>query len=372
MAQYLMSVWHDDVYEDNDFDDPDTQRLFAQVDAVNKAMESAGVWVFGGGLQPQHHRDHPPCGRWTGVDDRRPLRGVEGADGWLLGDRGRRSRCRPRLGGQGGRRVRRAGRAPTVPERLNAECGLVRPDGAAIGADELARVFTREVGRCTATLIRILGDIDLAQDAVAEAFAVATERWPTTGMPANPGAWITTTARNRAFDRLRRESTRTNRYIAAYRLADTDMTDDPLPGDTAGHHDDDRDRLDLDEFADVIPDDQLRLMFLCCHPALSPDAQVALTLRLLGGLDTTRDRTRLRRARGDHRPADRAGQAQVARQPCELPDPAGGGTPRPARRGARRHLPHLHGGPHRDQRRPARRAPISRRRPSVSVGCSSS
>ena len=146
-------------------------------------------------------------------------------------------------------------------------------------------MFTREVGRCTATLIRILGDIDLAQDAVAEAFAVATERWPVTGMPSNPGAWITTTARNRAIDRLRRESTRTNRYIAAYRLADTDMTDDVPRRARCRRRD--GDETDLDEFADVIADDQLRLMFLCCHPALSPDAQVALTLRLLGGLDTT-------------------------------------------------------------------------------------
>ena len=143
-------------------------------------------------------------------------------------------------------------------------------------------MFTREVGRCTATLIRILGDIDLAQDAVAEAFAIAAERWPVTGLPANPGAWITTTARNRAIDRLRRESSRTDRYIAAYRLGETDMNDD-RDGTPSSPDDDGR---DLDELADVIPDDQLRLMFLCCHPALSPDAQVALTLRLLGGLDT--------------------------------------------------------------------------------------
>jgi RNA polymerase sigma-70 factor, ECF subfamily len=142
----------------------------------------------------------------------------------------------------------------------------------------LAGVYTREVGRCTATLIRILGDIDLAQDAVAEAFAIAAERWPTTGVPPNPGAWITTTARNRAIDRLRRESSRTDRYVAAHRLAETAMTDDQSTGDADGR--------ELDEFADVIPDDQLRLMFLCCHPALSPDAQVALTLRLLGGLET--------------------------------------------------------------------------------------
>src|SRR3546814_3550654 len=87
-------------------------------------------------------------------------------------------------------------------------------------ADEqaLAEIFRREAGRCTATLIRVLGDIDLAEDAVAEAFAIAAERWPTDGVPPNPGGWITTTARNRAIDRLRRESTREERHEAAHRL----------------------------------------------------------------------------------------------------------------------------------------------------------
>ena len=73
-------------------------------------------------------------------------------------------------------------------------------------SEDLATVFRREAGRCTATLIRVLGDVDLAEDAVAEAFTIAAERWPRTGVPPNPGAWITTTARNRAIDRLRRES----------------------------------------------------------------------------------------------------------------------------------------------------------------------
>jgi RNA polymerase sigma-70 factor (ECF subfamily) len=140
--------------------------------------------------------------------------------------------------------------------------------------DPLSDIFRREAGRCTATLIRVLGDIDLAEDAVAEAFAVAAERWPVDGVPPNPGGWITTTARNRAIDRLRRESTRTERHLAAQRL-DDGMEPEPTP------------ELDhLDAFVDVVPDDQLRLMFLCCHPALAVDAQVALTLRLLGGLDT--------------------------------------------------------------------------------------
>ena len=138
---------------------------------------------------------------------------------------------------------------------------------------DLASIYRREVGRCTATLIRLFGDIDLAEDAVAEAFAVAAERWPVTGTPPNPGGWITTTARNRAIDRLRRDATRADRHLAAHRLHD-DMEPDHRP-----------EFDDLDGFVDVVPDDQLRLMFLCCHPALAPDSQVALTLRLLGGLE---------------------------------------------------------------------------------------
>jgi RNA polymerase sigma-70 factor (ECF subfamily) len=132
-------------------------------------------------------------------------------------------------------------------------------------------IYQREAGRCIATMVRVLGDVDLAEDAVAEAFTIAAQRWPETGIPPNPGGWITTTARNRAIDRLRRESTRAERHRAAALLHDpepgTVMT--PNPGDI-----------------DVVPDDQLRLMFLCCHPALAPDVQVAMTLRLLGGLET--------------------------------------------------------------------------------------
>jgi RNA polymerase sigma-70 factor, ECF subfamily len=138
-----------------------------------------------------------------------------------------------------------------------------------VAPHELAAIYRREVGRCTATLVRVLGDVDLAEDAVAEAFAVAAERWPVDGVPPNPGGWITTSARNRAIDRLRREATRDVREREATILHDP--TPDPAvdPGDI-----------------DTVPDDQLRLIFLCCHPALGADAQVALTLRLLGGLTT--------------------------------------------------------------------------------------
>jgi RNA polymerase sigma-70 factor (ECF subfamily) len=126
---------------------------------------------------------------------------------------------------------------------------------------ELAAIYRREVGRCTATLVRVLGDIDRAEDAVADAFAVAAHRWAVEGVPPNPGGWITTTARNRAIDRLRRESTRDAREREATMLHNP--APDPLhPA---------RDLGDID----TVPDDQLRLIFLCCHPALGADAQVA-------------------------------------------------------------------------------------------------
>jgi RNA polymerase sigma-70 factor (ECF subfamily) len=144
--------------------------------------------------------------------------------------------------------------------------------------EALDDIFRREAGRCIATLIRVFGDIDLAEDAVAEAFAVAAEKWPQTGIPPNPGGWITTTARNRAIDRLRRESTGTERHLAAHRLHIDNMEPD---NDHESH-----DLNDIDDFVDVVPDDQLRLMFLCAHPALATDAQIALILRLLGGLET--------------------------------------------------------------------------------------
>jgi RNA polymerase sigma-70 factor (ECF subfamily) len=137
---------------------------------------------------------------------------------------------------------------------------------------EFATIYRQEVGRCTATLVRVLGDIDTAEDAVADAFAVAADRWAVDGLPANPGGWITTTARNRAVDRLRRESTRGAREREAMTLHDPDPD---LPTDLGGLGG-----------LDTVPDDQLRLLFLCCHPALGADAQVALTLRLLGGLTT--------------------------------------------------------------------------------------
>jgi len=127
------------------------------------------------------------------------------------------------------------------------------------------RVFREESGQAVATLIRVLGDFDLAEEAVQEAFLVAVERWPSAGVPDRPGAWIITTARNKAIDRLRRE-----RGLAE-RRATLALLEAARGQDNEMH---------------TIADDRLRLIFTCCHPALSPEARVALTLRTLGGLST--------------------------------------------------------------------------------------
>jgi RNA polymerase sigma-70 factor, ECF subfamily len=140
---------------------------------------------------------------------------------------------------------------PTRPEPLG-------------NATDLERIFRDESGKVVAFLVRLFGDIDIAEEMVQEAFVVASERWPETGVPPNPGGWITTTARNRAIDRLRREASRNDRHAQAALLRES--TEDPEVGE--------------------MKDDRLRLIFTCCHPALAPSSQVALTLRLLGGLET--------------------------------------------------------------------------------------
>jgi RNA polymerase sigma-70 factor (ECF subfamily) len=135
--------------------------------------------------------------------------------------------------------------------------------------DALTGVFRGEAARIVATLTRLLGDIDLAEDAVQEALAAAVERWPRDGTPDRPGAWLMTTARNKALDHLRRERTQATAREAALRLHLDDESDPASPFDGT-----------------PIPDDRLALLFTCCHPALAMEARVALTLRLTGGLTT--------------------------------------------------------------------------------------
>ncbi|MBO0821588.1 MAG: sigma-70 family RNA polymerase sigma factor, partial [Nocardiopsaceae bacterium] len=143
---------------------------------------------------------------------------------------------------------------------------------------EIDRVFRQEYGRAVASLVRRFGDIDLAEEAVADAFAEAVARWPRTGPPPSPAGWIITTARNRAVDRLRRESVREDRQAEAARLRSGFTT-----GFVSGFVSDDGTGPAGEG---PVTDDRLRLIFTCCHPALAPEARVALTLRLLGGLTT--------------------------------------------------------------------------------------
>jgi RNA polymerase sigma-70 factor, ECF subfamily len=130
------------------------------------------------------------------------------------------------------------------------------------GTAAVERVFREEYGRLIASLVRRFGDIDIAEEAAGEALVAALEKWPESGVPPNPGGWLTTTAGNRAIDRIRREKRRDAKHQAAY------MQYDDTPH----------------EYTGPVEDDRLRLLFTCCHPALAPEARIALTLRLLGGL----------------------------------------------------------------------------------------
>jgi RNA polymerase sigma-70 factor, ECF subfamily len=142
-------------------------------------------------------------------------------------------------------------------------------------AEAVARAFRDEHGRALATLIRVLGDFDLAEEAVSDAYVIALERWPTDGVPGNPGAWITTTARNRAIDRIRRARRFAEKADTLARDAGIDALERASALLAA-----------VEDEMDPIPDDQLRLIFTCCHPALAPESSIALTLRTLGGLTT--------------------------------------------------------------------------------------
>ena len=145
-------------------------------------------------------------------------------------------------------------------------------EAPAVSAPEIERIFRRDYGRAVSVLVRFLGDIDLAEEAVQDAFTIASERWPSHGLPPSPAGWIVMTARNRAIDRLRREASRAGRHAEAARAG----TEVAVPGDDS----------DDVQAEDAVRDERLRLIFTCCHPALAVSAQVALTLRLLGGLST--------------------------------------------------------------------------------------
>src|SRR4051795_8326223 len=132
-----------------------------------------------------------------------------------------------------------------------------------VDASAIESVFRAESGRAVASLVRFVGDIDIAEEAVQDAFEIALQRWPDQGLPPSPAGWIITTAKNRAIDRLRRESTRDDRHRQAVLLNTKEEVE-----------------------SGPVEDDRLRLIFTCCHPSLAQEAQVALTLRLIAGLQT--------------------------------------------------------------------------------------
>ncbi len=174
---------------------------------------------------------------------------------------------------------------------------------------EVEAVFRAEYGRAVAVLVRFLGDIDLAEEAVQDAFTTAVRRWPETGVPPSPAGWITTTARNRAVDRLRRESSRPARHAEAALLHAAGAPSEEGP----------------------VRDDRLRPIFTCCHPALALRTRVALTLRLLGGLATGADRPCLPGAGTDDGAAAGPGEGEDPRRRHSPPDAPRRRPARPAR-----------------------------------------
>src|SRR6202140_5802732 len=186
---------------------------------------------------------------------RRPIRRGQGAHRRIPDHKS----VRPGRGARVGAPVREGDHA------ADRSTAVPRPSVMAeLSTDEIERVFREEYGRSVSVLVRAFGDIDLAEEVVQDAFTEAVRRWPTQGMPPSPAGWIITTARNRAIDRLRRESTREDRHAQAVLLH---ARDEPAE-------------------EGAVRDDRLRLIFTCCHPALAVSVQVALTLRLLGGLTT--------------------------------------------------------------------------------------
>ncbi len=235
----------------------------------------------------------------------------------------------------------RCGRSPTGPGTDTWSC-------PSCPARRSSDVFREEYGRAVAVLVRVFGDIDIAEEAVQDAFTVAVQRWPAAGLPPSPAGWIITTARNRAIDRLRREASREDRHAQAALL---------------------HARGEPDREEGPVRDDRLRLIFTCCHPALAAGAQVALTLRLLGGLTTAEIAhaflvpeptmaQRLVRAKGKIRDAQ-----------DPVPGAGRGRSARAAAGGAGRGLPHLQRGLHGELGRPARPRGPRAPRPSGSGGC---
>src|ERR1700736_1640015 len=202
MKQYLLTV--------NQPDGPpppsvDMGKVMRDVNSVIREMKTARAWVFNAALHPPTKHGHgraAPRRRLT--HDRRTLRRGQGTHWRNLHHQGARPGCRARVEPQARPRDHPPDRGATLP---GGGSGLI-PGGTALAAPEIERVFREGYGRALAVLVRVFGDIDIAEEAVQDAFTAAVQRWPSTGLPPRPAGWIITTAKNRAIDRLRREASR--------------------------------------------------------------------------------------------------------------------------------------------------------------------
>ena len=301
------------------------------VDALNDEMQAAGAWVFAGGLHAPSTATVVRVAGRRGADDRRPVRRGQGAPRRLHDRRGApTSTTALEWGAQA-----RAGRP-----RLPIEVRPFQVDGLSAGA-EIERVFREEYGRAVAVLVRVFGDIDVAEEAVQDAFAVAVAALAgdRRSRRARPG-WIITTARNRAIDRLRREASRDDRHAQAALLH---ARDEPAE-------------------EGAVRDDRLRLIFTCCHPALARARAGRAHAAPARRPHDRRDRARVPRPRADDGAAARPRQRRRSATrgiPYRVPGEAD--LPGPPARRARRRLPDLQRGLHGQLgRAPRPRRPVRR------------
>ena len=273
MPQYLLSMYQ----PDGDPPPPEVLGpMMEKIAAWRQDLQAAGAWVFTGGLHPASTATVVRSRHGDVVMTDGPFaEGKEHMGGFTV-------ISVPDLDAalDWGRQIAEITTLPCEvwplrsQEDLRGQEDLRSPTEAEhharpVPGPDIERVFREEYGRAVSVLVRVFGDIDIAEDAVQDAFARAVARWPADGLPPSPAGWIITTARNQAIDRLRREASRSDRHAQAALLHASQDAAGTEPGREG-----------------PVRDDRLRLLFTCCHPALSPAAQVALTLRLLGGLTT--------------------------------------------------------------------------------------
>ena len=218
MKQYLLSIYQ----PDGEAPPPAAvlEKVMRDMHALIQEAKAAGAWVFNGGLHPPSTATVVRTQRGEVLIDRRPVRGKQGTHRRIHGHQGAGPRRGAEWARQDGARAHARGprrtpdRGPAVPGGGPYLIASVPP----LDSSEIERVFREEHGRAVAVLVRQFGDIDVAEEAVQDAFTVAVQRWPAAGLPPSPAGWIITTARNRAIDRLRREASREERHAQAVLL----------------------------------------------------------------------------------------------------------------------------------------------------------